>query len=68
MAVHCQPLVNSNAFIHEAECIADVQNAVKELTRGLMKNDETCLIGYKMVNKDLSEAKRVFVRIFEGLY
>ena len=30
MAVHCQPLVNSNAFIHEAECIADVQNAVKE--------------------------------------
>ena len=43
-------------------------NAIKEISRGLMENDPTCLIGYKMVNKDLELAKKVFLAIIEGLY
>ena len=41
-------------------------NAGKEITIGVKKDDP--LIGYRMFNKDIEEAKGYFLRLFEALY
>ena len=43
-------------------------NATKEMQRGLMKEDPSLLIGYRMVNDDLAKSVPMFVRLFEALY
>ena len=43
-------------------------NSVIEIERGMMEADPECLIGYKLVNKDLDVSKKAFVAIIEGLY
>ena len=43
-------------------------NSVQEIERGLMENDPTCLIGYRLVNRDLDLSKPAFVGLIEALY
>ena len=43
-------------------------NSVCEIERGMKENDETCLIGYRLVNKDLEHSSPAFVSLIEGLY
>jgi len=45
-----------------------LKNASSEIERGLMEQDPTCLIGYRLVNKDLARSTPAFVAIFEALY
>lgn len=42
-------------------------NAAGEIEIGL-KNDDSMLIGYRLVNKDLQQSKQAFVAIMEALY
>lgn len=45
-----------------------MQNANGEIKRALQKNDPQCLIGYRLINKDLRKSKRLFVQIVQALY
>jgi len=43
-------------------------NSINEIKKGMVTDDTTCLIGYRLVNKDLELSKKAFVSIIEGLY
>ena len=45
-----------------------ISNAKSEIERGLLKEDPSCLIGYRLVNNDIKKAKEAFVKILESLY
>ena len=45
-----------------------ISNAKSEIERGLLKDDPSCLIGYRLVNNDIEKAKEAFVKILESLY
>jgi len=43
-------------------------NAKKEIAQALVKDDPKCLIGYRVINKDLKKSSRLFNLIIEVLY
>ena len=45
-----------------------LNNSKSEIERGMLTEDPTCLIGYRLINADLEKAVAGFLRIFECLY
>ena len=45
-----------------------VKNASSEIKAGIQTDDESFLIGYRMINKNLEDAKNIFMAFFENLY
>ena len=45
-----------------------VGNASSEIRRGISKDDPDHLIGYRLINSDVENAKKLFVKLFECFY
>lgn len=45
-----------------------MNNATREITQAIQKDDPKCLIGYRVINKDLQKSSRLFTQIIETLY
>ena len=45
-----------------------VKNASSEIKAGIQTDDESFLIGYRMINNNLEDAKNIFMAFFENLY
>ena len=43
-------------------------NASSEIRRGILKDDPENLIGYRLINNDVENAKKLFVKMFECFY
>ena len=43
-------------------------NSVNEISQGLKEDDSTCLIGYRLVNRDLEVSRPAFVAMIEAMY
>jgi guanylate kinase len=45
-----------------------VKNASSEIKAGIQTDDESFLIGYRMINNNLKDAQKLFMAFFENLY